>query len=822
MYRYNRYQFPNGSLNPDYYSMYRKDARKLFNNFNPNYPVKARTNTYAVQNRAYEMSKFDDWHVYLIDKGGIRISLDTRPGSHRIFSICFDELFTLDFDFDVGFNAKNVVELMKQFVMLVSEKKDIHLRFSLYKTDRGVHAYCTSHPVSFFNERDLLKTVVNLGSNKNHYAYSRSRGFCIRLAPKLTKKSKSELKEIFKNKKLQIDDVGSFKWQYMKDVKINVWGNKHRQNFVAKYLTDIASPIEENGRVLAQPNPKLVNLLKLKDALVSHIAGLYDKYGKIWSGQPYTAQEKENFVKNHGVAMFKKTFGNFTKMKHKQALGRQLDFHCTSKDESNNVAHHKCATETKYYNIPKSGAKTATKRKQIKVPTKPSVCQTRCDCKYAPLDPLLYEKIQKGIMKIYWRFINEGIVNNWRLKHNYIPTSGPANLVINLRSIDLVNKFLLKGKPTRNKLVYLTKEVKNKKIQHVYNLDELKQHFSRTNVYPANAKLKFAGANEIKFINRSVLNELNSTSTNSIDLTQVHSFIDLLKEDDESKNQNNKRFKYPIEALGKLLNGKMKIDYYLLSEYKLKRRLPATQVVTTKIIQDIAPCHLANNTYANENTRRNKVMNYLKNLVLQLKEVIRTFYANLGKRSIKQKYQRKYKQKVLDALEWNIGDRPCLENLIDAISESIVNPVFEWKGKNNVIYWSRNQDQQKYKASVIGPAVGSFLRSLKPKQRREFGQKSRQDQVNTIWDRISSYSLYFAMPNIGYMPAYYKLKGGIKQYVEQFTKDSIGFYLQWANFNNNSSTNYNSNRSYAKPSPEYVPGSPVRTRSRTRTRTPTA
>jgi len=80
----------------------------------------------TVLEKVKQFKSFRNQHKYFIDEYGIRVSIDFRPTSHKIFSVCFDHLFMFDLDYSTYVNslgnynrssAKNtVVKIMKQFV----------------------------------------------------------------------------------------------------------------------------------------------------------------------------------------------------------------------------------------------------------------------------------------------------------------------------------------------------------------------------------------------------------------------------------------------------------------------------------------------------------------------------------------------------------------------------------------------------------------------------------------------------------------------------------------------------------------------------------
>ena len=248
------------------------------------------------ETRTYvKMQGFTNRHVYLINEYGIRISVDFRPTSHKIFSLCLDEMFMFDFDFkDFGYNGTNkkkviddIYQILLQYVIYVDDKSNIRLAFKLYETDRGIHAYCITHrsgvgfPLSKLkglSKKFIKNSVISVGSNISHFAYSRLRGACIRLVPKLKRKLPTNKGTPYNS----LNDIHNLSSKYI------------NTNFVSKPLLD------ENKRevVVSLGNsivdPYLINLLKFKDTLISHLSGLYKKYGNSTNGVALGVLVKSN------------------------------------------------------------------------------------------------------------------------------------------------------------------------------------------------------------------------------------------------------------------------------------------------------------------------------------------------------------------------------------------------------------------------------------------------------------------------------------------------------------------------------------------------
>jgi hypothetical protein len=64
------------------------------------------------------------------------------------------------------------------------------------------------------------------------------------------------------------------------------------------------------------------------------------------------------------------------------------------------------------------------------------------------------------------------------------------------------------------------------------------------------------------------------------------------------------------------------------------------------------------------------------------------------------------KGEYLDSLYYEISGRPCLENLLDSMIETLVGSVFKWKGKGYTVLVGRNNS--KYLNNIMNTAVSTW------------------------------------------------------------------------------------------------------------------
>ena len=70
---------------------------------------------------------------------------------------------------------------------------------------------------------------------------------------------------------------------------------------------------------------------------------------------------------------------------------------------------------------------------------------------------------------------------------------------------------------------------------------------------------------------------------------------------------------------------------------------------------------------------------------------------------IAKEYQKINHKKYFDRLFSELGDRPCLENLLDSMIEALVGPVFVWEGKGSTALIGLNNS--KYLNKIMTKAV---------------------------------------------------------------------------------------------------------------------
>lgn len=100
-----------------------------------------------------------------------------------------------------------------------------------------------------------------------------------------------------------------------------------------------------------------------------------------------------------------------------------------------------------------------------------------------------------------------------------------------------------------------------------------------------------------------------------------------------------------------------------------------------------------------------------------------------------------------DRLSKELGNRPCLENLLDGMVISIVPPAFEWRGKSVEPLYVKNK---KYLTKVIGPAISSWHSTLSNNNKKVIANKNLNARKKLFWNMIKNQELQ-VMTNNGPM-----------------------------------------------------------------------
>ena len=175
----------------------------------------------------------------------------------------------------------------------------------------------------------------------------------------------------------------------------------------------------------------------------------------------------------------------------------------------------------------------------------------------------------------------------------------------------------------------------------------------------------------------------------------------------------------------------------------------------------IGPCHLS--LTANWNTKQK----YLPQLFNQLMFIVNEF----------NKLSDVRQTKFLDVYADKLAGRPCLENALHEGVESLVDPTFNWTGKNLKNPLNKN-NKVRYLHNVIRPALLSWTASLNNSNRKTIVNMNLNQRKNVFWQKIKNKNLH-VMSNRG--PGYAAVKTFDKNGTI-FKNSNLASQLEWLNY----------------------------------------
>jgi len=280
-----------------------------------------------------------------------------------------------------------------------------------------------------------------------------------------------------------------------------------------------------------------------------------------------------------------------------------------------------------------------------------------------------------------------------------------------------------------------------------------------------------------KFLPRTNENFIKAVTRTHFKRDQLQNLVKLSKRKYETNNLNNalnriykKRHMSPsfqkatnvierathryqtqrLEKITRLLDDMKRdgrFDYYVSTLTNLvKRILKVLDVINRqgkpheRITGAIGPCHIKPNEVPKK---------YLANMYNQL------VYVSKGYQSVDHK-------KFFNRLDSMLGGRPCLENMMDAMINSLLEPVFEWTGKNIDPPLVQNNDR--YLTNVLAKAVSSWVNKLSNENKSKL-PNNLEKRKNMFWNMIKGRNLHVRNKNgipVYSTPAKYNKYGGKK------------------------------------------------------------
>ena len=237
------------------------------------------------------------------------------------------------------------------------------------------------------------------------------------------------------------------------------------------------------------------------------------------------------------------------------------------------------------------------------------------------------------------------------------------------------------------------------------------------------------------------------------------------------------RFEYIVSLFKNL------IKYQNIVTNTYGNNIPGPREVVQLIRSKIGVCHLINSGFKGLITHEQKKLKmkvYLVELVSMVETALAIFFENVSKFNTENK-QNDYIQKVIDKYFLNLGGRPCLDNAIDELLNSIMTPAFNWKGKSRPINFWNQSHVQYYKNQVIAPAMMSYLQSLDEMNQNSFKQKSSNNKINQMWNVFSKHQVW-TRRNQSKLPDFWYLKNinRLSNYnIKKITTDTMQNYVNY-------------------------------------------
>ena len=328
----------------------------------------------------------------------------------------------------------------------------------------------------------------------------------------------------------------------------------------------------------------------------------------------------------------------------------------------------------------------------------------------------------------------------------------PANNrpVIKLNSINNFNPDLCGPKRSR-------------RVPNAYTLTNVKSFSLKIGIAPS--LVRALNKTQLCSLIKTYRNESNETKVSNNKISNINKFLDLLKADD--------RFNFLVDMFEKL------IIHRTLIQNKYKFGFVDVQRAKGNILNKIGSCHL-NTTlrgYA-YNKKPKEIRQYLTKLINQLNVYVDLFYQKINSLNSNSE-KNELKQKILNQFHVNLGGRPCIDNALDALHESIINPGFTWNGKkeNYMIKRWNQQNKAMYKNQVLAPAIMSLYQSLTGENKTNFLNLNSTKRTNFMWNKIKEKELYLGFPHLmGYM----KINNFNKTYpIKNITKELLNEYVEY-------------------------------------------
>jgi hypothetical protein len=138
--------------------------------------------------------------------------------------------------------------------------------------------------------------------------------------------------------------------------------------------------------------------------------------------------------------------------------------------------------------------------------------------------------------------------------------------------------------------------------------------------------------------------------------------------------------------------------------------------------------------------------NFVSSLLSQYKMVASLYYNGEYVAKNAANHRRRYAALVKE----KVGAHPCINNLLEQLTSTVVGETFRWTGTKNLIQTKNGYHK------VMMNAVSSLINSngKYSNTNKNFSKKNTNQRVNAFWSRFKNQQLYVMNPsgNLVFMP----------------------------------------------------------------------
>ena len=227
-----------------------------------------------------------------------------------------------------------------------------------------------------------------------------------------------------------------------------------------------------------------------------------------------------------------------------------------------------------------------------------------------------------------------------------------------------------------------------------------------------------------------------------------------------------------------------KLDYLHTTIAKNNLIRLSNQEYQAKITEDIAMCHLIDGmrNIANNSDKFNYKKNYLKRMRNQMVQACKDIMLKIRSRKLT-------REDFVTEFKALYGERPCIENLIQALSDVAYREV-GWKGKNAsklLILGQNNKTTNNSRRILRNDVIGTYINPL-------FKGMTKPQQK--LWNSIKNKNVYVINPNVNQQPVYAKLS--VIRNARNVSNETYNTYANYLNVPNKYNVLVNAIKKYKK------------------------